>query len=53
LTATKEEEKKEQEEEKNTQLNPLRKSYHCAKCDKNFNFTNTEILKHKKMCTGC
>ncbi|CAG2240965.1 DHX34 [Mytilus edulis] len=52
INATKEEVKKEIEEEKNIQLNPLRKSYHCDKCDKDYHFTNTEILKHKKSCSG-
>ncbi|XP_063433122.1 probable ATP-dependent RNA helicase DHX34 isoform X3 [Mytilus trossulus] len=52
INATKEEVKIEIEEEKNIQLNPLRKSYHCDKCDKDYHFTNTEILKHKKSCSG-
>ncbi|XP_041367761.1 probable ATP-dependent RNA helicase DHX34 [Gigantopelta aegis] len=46
--ATKEEEVKELEEERATQLNPLRKPYHCTDCDKDFTFTSTEILKHRK-----
>ncbi|KAK3097302.1 hypothetical protein FSP39_008501 [Pinctada imbricata] len=46
--ATKEEEAQEMEEEKSAQLNPLRKHYHCDKCDKDFKFTSTEILKHRK-----
>lgn len=35
-------------EEREEQLNPLRKPYFCDHCDKNFKFTVTEILKHKK-----
>ncbi|CAH1796146.1 unnamed protein product [Owenia fusiformis] len=30
--------------------NPLKKEYHCPLCSKDFNFTNTEILKHRKTC---
>ena len=30
-------------------LHHLKKSYHCNICEENFYFTNTEILKHKKL----
>ena len=46
--ATKEEETMEQNEEKESQLNPLRKSYFCADCDKQLKLTTTEIVKHKR-----
>ncbi|KAK6188313.1 hypothetical protein SNE40_004514 [Patella caerulea] len=36
------------EEERKTQENHLRKSYFCTDCDKQYSFTSTEILKHKK-----
>lgn len=48
IQATKDEEKEDLQEEKEASLNPLRKSYFCSDCDKQYNFTMTEILKHKK-----
>ncbi|XP_014670331.1 PREDICTED: probable ATP-dependent RNA helicase DHX34 isoform X2 [Priapulus caudatus] len=38
----------EEEEEDDGPVNPLKKSYYCEPCNKNFKFTSVEILKHKK-----
>lgn len=48
ISATKEEELADIAKERETQLNPLRKSYFCPSCDKQLQLTTTEILKHKK-----
>ncbi|XP_060072123.1 probable ATP-dependent RNA helicase DHX34 [Ylistrum balloti] len=48
IEATKDEEEKDRKEENENQLNTLRKLYHCTICEKDYNFTTTEILKHKR-----
>ncbi|XP_064608809.1 probable ATP-dependent RNA helicase DHX34 [Liolophura sinensis] len=45
---TLEDTEKEAERERAKQMNPLKKSYFCPDCDKEYDFTTTEILKHKK-----
>ncbi|XP_045216497.2 probable ATP-dependent RNA helicase DHX34 [Mercenaria mercenaria] len=48
ITATQSEDKADQDEEREMQMNPLRKSYYCAQCEKQLQLTVTEILRHKK-----
>ncbi|XP_052792364.1 probable ATP-dependent RNA helicase DHX34 [Mya arenaria] len=48
ITATKTEIENELAEEREGQLNPHRKSYFCADCDKQLSLSVIEILKHKK-----
>ncbi|OWF54057.1 probable ATP-dependent RNA helicase DHX34 isoform X1 [Mizuhopecten yessoensis] len=48
IEATKDEDENDLKEEKESQLNHMRKAYHCSVCEKDYNFTTTEILKHRR-----
>lgn len=48
FVVTQEDAEQEAQRERAKQMNPLKKSYFCPDCDKQYDFTTTEILKHKK-----